>query len=555
MSSCSGPEDAKVVIVGSGFAGLAAAATLVKAGFENVLVLEAKERIGGRVHTIKPFTENIIEVGANWIHGQKGNPLYKIAKKKNLLCEGPSASKNMCQPRSVTPQDYFFKEDGKQVSKTVVDQVCSHFSKLTDKLKKAARMSSCSGPEDAKVVIVGSGFSGLAAAATLVKAGFENVLVLEAKERIGGRVHTIKPFTENIIEVGANWIHGQKGNPLYKIAKEENLLSEGTSASKKSRSVTSEDYFFKEDAKQVSTKLVDQVCSHFSKLTDKAFDEELERKHRKLSLGAYLDDAFGESPLAAGYQAILDVLLKDLPSGTIQCNAPVKSIRWDLVKKGHCEDQRYPVQVVCENGQSFEADHVIVTVSLGVLKDKASTMFEPPLPQTKMSAIKNLDFGKRPEDKDVYESLSEEEAWKKTWFKKITGFDTVARHPTALCGWITGREALYMEKLQDSEIRDICVRSFTGWSVPEVSKTLISRWGSDSHVRGSYTFIPDGVDGVKAHKALASPLPPKDESRGRKHLQVLFAGEATHENFYTTTHGAYLTGVREAERLISYYDD
>uniref|UniRef100_A0A671SDG1 Amine oxidase domain-containing protein n=1 Tax=Sinocyclocheilus anshuiensis TaxID=1608454 RepID=A0A671SDG1_9TELE len=49
MSSCSGPEDAKVVIVGSGFAGLAAAATLVKAGFENVLVLEAKERIGGRV--------------------------------------------------------------------------------------------------------------------------------------------------------------------------------------------------------------------------------------------------------------------------------------------------------------------------------------------------------------------------------------------------------------------------------------------------------------------------------------------------------------------------
>uniref|UniRef100_A0A8C2EPB6 Zgc:66484 n=1 Tax=Cyprinus carpio TaxID=7962 RepID=A0A8C2EPB6_CYPCA len=335
-----------------------------------------------------------------------------------------------------------------------------------------------------------------------------------------------------------------------------------------SRSVTSEDYFFKEDAKQVSTKLVDQVCSHFSKLTDKAFDEELERKHRKLSLGAYLDDAFGESPLAAGYQAILDVLLKDLPSGTIQCNAPVKSIRWDLVKKGHCEDQRYPVQVVCENGQSFEADHVIVTVSLGVLKDKASTMFEPPLPQTKIVFEKSfwpddcagvqVLWKEGPEDKDVYESLSEEEAWKKTWFKKITGFDTVARHPTALCGWITGREALYMEKLQDSEIRDICVRllrSFTGWSVPEVSKTLISRWGSDSHVRGSYTFIPDGVDGVKAHKALASPLPPKDESRGRKHLQVLFAGEATHENFYTTTHGAYLTGVREAERLISYYDD
>ncbi len=52
--------------------------------------------------------------------------------------------------------------------------------------------------------------------------------------------------------------------------------------------------------------------------------------------------------------------------------------------------------------------------------------------------------------------------------------------------------------------------------MPEVSKTLISRWGSDSHVRGSYTFVPHGVDGVKAHKALASPLPPKDKCRGKK---------------------------------------
>lgn len=497
-------------------------------------------------------------------------------------------------------------------------------------------MSTCSGPENAKVVVVGSGFAGLAAAAKLVEAGFENVLVLEAKERVGGRAHTTQPFSENVIEVGANWIHGQKGNPLFKIAKEENLLSEGHSARKnmcQPRSVTPQDYFFKEDGKQVSTKVVDQVCLCFSKLTDKAFDDELKSWHKKLTLGAYLDDAFGEAPLAAtedgrqvfewckriectdeacsslyevsasqmsyytaldggffntlgpgGYQAILDVLLKDLPLGTVQCSAPVKSIQWDLVKKGSGEDQRYPVKVVCENGQSFEADHVIVTVSLGVLKDKATTMFEPSLPEKKLSAIENLGFGivdkiflffeesfwpddcsgvqlvwkEGPEDKDVYESLSEGETWKNTWFKKITGFDTVARHPTALCGWITGREALYMENLQDSEIGAICVRllrSFTGWPVPEVSKTLITRWGSDSHVRGSYTFIPDGVDGVKAHKALASPLPPKYKCRGRKHLQVLFAGEATHVNFYTTTHGAYITGVREAERLISYYAD
>ncbi|XP_055071808.2 spermine oxidase isoform X2 [Misgurnus anguillicaudatus] len=498
----------------------------------------------------------------------------------------------------------------------------------------AAEMSACAGPKTVRVVVVGSGFAGLAAASTLVKAGFQNVLVLEAKERIGGRVHTAKPFTENVLEIGANWIHGQKGNPLFQIAKEENLLSEGPSASVNMclpHSVTPRDYFFREDGKQITTKVVDQVCSHFSKLTDKAFDDELERKYRKLSLGGYLDEAFEESPLAAtddgkkvfewckriectdeacsslyevsasqisnyteleggffntlepgGYRAILDVLLRNLPAETIKCNAQVKTIRWDLIKKGQKEEPRYPVQIICENGQSFEADHVIVTVSLGALKDKATTMFEPSLPKNKLNAIENLGFGivdkivlyfeekfwpedcagvqlvwnEGPEDKEAYKALSEGETWKTTWYKKITGFDTVARHPTALLGWITGREALYMETLPDSEIAAICVRllrSFTGWSVPDVSKTLITRWGTDSHVQGSYTFVPQGVDGVKEHKALASPLPPKDKARGRKHLQVLFAGEATHVNFYTTTHGAYLTGVREAQRLISHY--
>lgn len=59
--------------------------------------------------------------------------------------------------------------------------------------------------------------------------------------------------------------------------------------------------------------------------------------------------------------------------------------------------------------------------------------------------------------------------------------------------------------------------------MPEVSKTLITRWGSDPHVRGSYTFISDGVNGVEAHKALASPLPPKDKCKGKKvTLHILY---------------------------------
>ncbi|KAF4087135.1 hypothetical protein AMELA_G00092360 [Ameiurus melas] len=488
---------------------------------------------------------------------------------------------------------------------------------------------------DAKIVVVGAGFAGLAAAASLVQAGFQNVKILEAKERVGGRVYTTKPFTENIIELGANWIHGQDGNPLYQLAKEQDLLVEGMAANKmmcEPHSVSPRDYFFIEGGKQLSIKTVDQVCLQFNKLTSKAFESDLEQEHRALSLGDYLDVSFAESPLSTsedgskifewckriectdeaasslyevsasqigyyialegsffnslgpgGYQAILDLLLKGLPSGTILSNTAVKSIQWDS-QGNKSKEENHPVRVICGNDQIIQADHVIVTVSLGVLKQQARTMFEPDLPKSKLDAIERLGFGtvdkiflcfserfwpedcegiqlvwdKGPEDKAVYSSRDEEDDWKKTWFKKICGFDTVARHPTVLCGWITGREALHMETLQDSDVGDICVRllsSFTGWPVPDVYQVLISRWGHDPHVLGSYTFIPHWVNGVKEHEALAAPLPSCSRVPESKPLQVLFAGEATHVNFYTTTHGAYLSGVREAQRLINHYSD
>ncbi|XP_062862700.1 spermine oxidase-like [Trichomycterus rosablanca] len=485
--------------------------------------------------------------------------------------------------------------------------------------------------KDAKIVVVGAGFAGLTAASNLIQAGFRDVKILEAKGRIGGRVCTTKPFTQNIIELGANWIHGQKENPLYKLAKEQKLLAE------KSLNVSvenSRDYFFREGGKYLPEDFADKVTTLFEKLLDKAHESKLAQKYRSLSLGDYLDVAFAESSLAStphgsrifewckkgecadeavtslfqvsasqeseyisldgefynslgpgGYQAILDILLEDIPRENILTNVPVKSIQWDLEDEEEDEDEDeeedYPVRVICENGQIFEADHVIVTVSLGVLK-RAKTMFKPALPKPKLDAIERLGFGtvdkiflcfsqrfwpedcagiqlawdEGPEDKAVYTAQLKGDEWKKTWFKKISGFDTVARHPTVLCGWITGREALHMETLQDSEVKDTCVRllrSFTNLSVPEVSQVLITRWGHDPEVLGSYSFVPEGVNGVKNQNDLASPLPPQNEASDKEPLQVLFAGEATHVNFYTTTHGAYLSGVREAKRIIKHY--
>jgi spermine oxidase len=55
----------KIVIIGAGAAGISAASKLVEAGFHNLIILEAENRIGGRINTI-PFGQNVIDMGAQW---------------------------------------------------------------------------------------------------------------------------------------------------------------------------------------------------------------------------------------------------------------------------------------------------------------------------------------------------------------------------------------------------------------------------------------------------------------------------------------------------------
>lgn len=57
--------DKKIIIIGSGAAGFAAASKLISNGFENIVLLEAEDRIGGRVHTI-PYGSNVLDMGAQW---------------------------------------------------------------------------------------------------------------------------------------------------------------------------------------------------------------------------------------------------------------------------------------------------------------------------------------------------------------------------------------------------------------------------------------------------------------------------------------------------------
>ena len=77
--------------------------------------------------------------------------------------------------------------------------------------------------EKCKVIIIGAGASGLYAAYCLVTNHHTtDIIILEAEDRIGGRIYTV-PFNDHCIDLGAQWIHGRGDNPLWTFVKENNV--------------------------------------------------------------------------------------------------------------------------------------------------------------------------------------------------------------------------------------------------------------------------------------------------------------------------------------------
>lgn len=134
---------------------------------------------------------------------------------------------------------------------------------------------------ESKVVVIGAGPSGIAAATRLVENGFQNVVLLEAENRIGGRIHTI-PFGANVIDLGAQWCHGEKDNVVFELANPCDLLE--------STGDVYEDYKMIRSNRQI----VDEDTS--SKLKMIVNESVVRRKEDlnsyKGSLGSYLTDFF-----------------------------------------------------------------------------------------------------------------------------------------------------------------------------------------------------------------------------------------------------------------------
>ncbi|XP_070537839.1 peroxisomal N(1)-acetyl-spermine/spermidine oxidase-like [Ptychodera flava] len=509
------------------------------------------------------------------------------------------------------------------------------------------------------VVVVGAGLAGLAAASKLVKSNKFNVKVLEAADRAGGRVNTswnlCLKSDDFPVEVGANWIHGTRGNPVFEFAKKHKLLKKksfGLSFSPEGEwfNYSSEEIYFTEKGEVVSPKIVKKVAKIFKKLSKKynAYYEGKVSLDPSVSLGEVLDKDFAEeikklklseqdqqqmlnvvewvkkvecidnacnsvSDISllyfgqyevlsgsyytelgkGGYISVINSLLATIPETDMSLNKEVKCVHLNGVKGDNPTDhdgsnvKGQRVSIECHDGDWIDADHVLMTCSLGYLKKNSTTLFKPELPQQKAEAIRKMGFGTVDKiflqfakpfwDKDIeglhfiwdvpklsvhkresQAAVNETEQGvdlKDSWFRKISGFEAVSdNHERVLIGWIFGKEAEYMETLDEKEVVETCVRllgEFTGKEIPKVEKFLISRWNSNPYICGSYSHFAVGSEGSDQLN-LFEPLYSVDDNN-KQIPQVLFAGEATSEQFISTTHGAFSSGKREADRLINYY--
>ena len=258
------------------------------------------------------------------------------------------------------------------------------------------------------VIIIGAGISGLAAADYLIDQG-KDVLVLEARDRIGGRIWSYL-WNGVTIEEGANWIHTSVGNPLTEFAEQHGFTTYETPLNSMVAYVK---------GKKIANDVYDNLVKEFwSYITNKKFngkDESLARivnnfmNTRSFTLdeknilnflanseisneyGTDLDnlsrDYFdigegygdGELVLPNGLQQITDVLKKDVE---IRLNHIVTKIEYH-------EDEKV---IIYTKNKKFYSKKALVTVPLGVLKS-GDIKFSPRLPERKQNAISQLGMG------------------------------------------------------------------------------------------------------------------------------------------------------------------
>jgi monoamine oxidase len=428
---------------------------------------------------------------------------------------------------------------------------------------------------EADVIVIGAGMSGLAAARALADDDWD-VIVLEARDRVGGRVWTSYAWPNRPLDMGAQWIQGSDGNPITALAKRFGAHTMVTDTDAFACYTGSGDQLSEDDQEEIEDGY-DDLMERLDGIREnrqeraapdlplgQAIAEDLDRLHLSAEdrraaefvvnttieheyagavedLSFYnwdSDDGFGGEDLIFpnGYGAVPHGLAQGLD---VRLNHVVKRVEYD-------EDEG--VRVTTADGSVFEADYAVITLPLGVLQ-AGDVQFDPPLPPRKQAAMSRLGMGVLdklylrfprvfwPRDAQLIGYIGPQRGAWAEWYN----FDHYTGDPILL-GFNAARYALQLEGLSDAAVvadAMTALRAMFGRNIPDPEAMLRSRWGQDPFTHGSYSYIRVG-GGPADREALAAPVA----------ARLFFAGEATNPDYAATVHGAYLSGQRAAEEVM-----
>lgn len=445
--------------------------------------------------------------------------------------------------------------------------------------------------DEADIIVIGAGVAGLAAARTLRDAG-RDVIVLEGRDRIGGRIWTDHALGVPV-DLGATWIHGIRGNPITALARRHGLRT-AFSNHLAMRNYDADGRLLSLDETLALRAERDRLLAGAMALGSRlGHDISLADAIARLCPGGPdARDAGPDAGRPAGPDAARSAGQDPKPDME-RCRLNALMAWHELLMGGDCErlsvqhmgddddlpgpDHLFPAGYhgvvaclaagldirpgqavhgidwsgadvkVAATGGTLRARAVIITVPLGVLA-AGTIAFTPALPARKQDAIARLGMGNLDKIAMRFD--------RPFWPREVVHLGYMSRTRGELSGFLSmlpfgmpvlvaftsGGFGRWLAAQDDAatvaHTLDV-LRCMFGSAVAPPAGVRITRWGRDPFSLGAYSHVPVGATGAD-YDRMAEPVAGK----------LLFAGEAMHRQFPATVHGAYLSGQREARRLL-----